>query len=91
MRHLRHPVRIGLAVFFLILGIIGGFVPVLQGWIFILISLALFFPSHPRVETAVKKLEPKWPRFVAVLRRLGVGNSGRSTHPGGRYNPADSK
>jgi len=39
-------VRLPLAVFFLALGIIGGFIPILQGWIFVLAAFWLLFPDQ---------------------------------------------
>jgi uncharacterized membrane protein YbaN (DUF454 family) len=87
---LKHPIRIGLGVLFLLLGIIGAFVPIMQGWIFIVLALVMFFPSHPRVERALQKAQHRWPRLVALMRRLGVGNTA-SDESGGRYNPADSQ
>lgn len=57
-----------------ILGIIGAILPVMQGWIFFLIAVALFFPRHQFVSRLMSKGETKVPRFVAWLRRLGVGH-----------------
>ena len=72
MRRYKHPIRIGLGVIFLILAIVGALVPVMQGWIFLLLALAMFFPAHPRVTKLIRKIEPRWPRFVRFLRKLGV-------------------
>lgn len=58
---------------FLILGVIGSLLPVLQGWIFFLLALITFFPEHPRVAAALVKAEPKVPRLVKFLRKLGIG------------------
>lgn len=81
MSRFKHPIRIGLGVLFLILAAIGALLPVMQGWIFLLLALAMFFPSHPRVERTVRKLEPRWPRLVRLLRRLGVGEPLPATPP----------
>jgi uncharacterized membrane protein YbaN (DUF454 family) len=86
---LKHPIRITLAVICLIIGIIGGFVPILQGWIFILLALILFFPSHPKVGQVMNKVEPRWPRFARLLRSLGVGEPIAPEPP--RYNPDDPR
>lgn len=64
--------RITLGVVFLILGVIGSLLPVLQGWLFFLIALLLFFPNHPKAESFVAKIEPKFPRLCVFLRRCGI-------------------
>lgn len=66
--------RISLGILAFLLGIVGAILPVMQGWIFFLISAALFFPRHRYVHTLLEKGEAKVPRFVAWLRRLGVGH-----------------
>lgn len=68
-------VRFSLGFLFLLLGIIGGFVPVMQGWMFFALALLMFFPDHPRTERAMARLEPKWPRLVGRLRNMGFGRS----------------
>lgn len=67
-------IRISLGILSFILGIIGAILPVMQGWIFFLISAALFFPRHRYVTKLMEKGEARVPRFVAWLRRLGVGH-----------------
>lgn len=66
-------VRIGLGIFFLILALIGGIVPILQGWIFFLLALLVFFPKAKFTEKVLQKAQPKVPRVVALLRRIGIG------------------
>jgi hypothetical protein len=65
--------RIILGVVFLILGVIGGFVPIMQGWIFILLGLLVLFPESQFAVKALDKVEKKMPRMVAFLRRRGIG------------------
>lgn len=67
-------VRITLGIVFLILGVIGGFIPILQGWIFILLGVLVLFPKSKFTEKILHKAEPKVPRTVRFLRRLGIGN-----------------
>jgi uncharacterized protein len=67
-------VRITLGIVFLILGVIGGFIPILQGWIFILLAVLVLFPKSKFTEKILHKAEPKVPRTVRFLRRLGIGN-----------------
>lgn len=66
--------RLALGTIFLILGIVGCFLPILQGWLFLLIAAVLFFPQHRKVESILKKAEPRWPRLVRFMRRIGVGD-----------------
>jgi hypothetical protein len=66
-------VRITLGIVFLILGVIGGFIPILQGWIFILLGILVLFPKAKFTEKILHKAEPKVPRTVRFLRRLGIG------------------
>lgn len=65
--------RITLGIVFVILGIIGAFLPVLQGWLFFAIAGLLLFPQSRFATKALDKLEPRAPRIVRWLHRLGVG------------------
>lgn len=65
--------RIVLGIVFLILGIIGGFLPIMQGWIFILLAILVLFPQSRFAIKALDKIERKMPRMVAWLRRRGIG------------------
>ncbi|NUO80192.1 hypothetical protein HUU05_08960 [candidate division KSB1 bacterium] len=51
-------VRIGLALVFFALGIAGLFLPILQGGLFLFISLWLIFPAHS--ERWLEKLKASW-------------------------------
>src|SRR5688572_24718493 len=65
--------RITLGILFLILAVIGGFVPIMQGWIFFLLAILVLFPKSRFAVRALEKAEPKMPRLVARLRRYGIG------------------
>jgi len=54
-------VRLPLAVFFLALGIIGGFIPILQGWIFVLAAFWLLFPDQ--AEQLIEKIRIGFAKF----------------------------
>ena len=73
MRRSMVVVRILLGIGLLILGVIGGVIPILQGWIFILLGLLVLFPRAKFTEKVLHKAEPKLPRVVRLLRRLGIG------------------
>lgn len=65
--------RITLGIVFVILGVIGGLLPVLQGWIFFLLAALVLFPRSRFAVKACDKIERKMPRLVAWLRRRGIG------------------
>jgi uncharacterized membrane protein YbaN (DUF454 family) len=65
--------RIILGIVFAILGVIGSILPVMQGWIFFLLSALVLFPQSRFSVKALAKVEKRMPRFVAWLRRLGIG------------------
>jgi len=62
VRAVRHrlpwAVRLPLALMFLAVGIIGGFVPILQGWVFVLAAFWLLFPGY--AEQLVKKIKARF-------------------------------
>ena len=65
--------RITLGIVFAILGVIGSLLPVMQGWIFFLLSALVLFPQSKFAVRSLDKIERKMPRMVARLRRWGIG------------------
>ena len=63
--------RLALGIAFIILGIAGSLLPILQGWIFFLLAFLVLFPRTRLAEKILVKAEPKLPRVVGWLRRLG--------------------
>lgn len=65
IRALRHrlplAVRLPLAIIFLLIGIISGFIPILQGWMFVLTAFWLIFPDQ--AEQLIEKIKAKFDRF----------------------------
>jgi uncharacterized membrane protein YbaN (DUF454 family) len=65
----------------LILGVIGLFLPVLQGILFILIGLAILFPRNRHVEQLITWARNRWPDQAARIdgwkERLRVFFKGR--------------
>jgi uncharacterized membrane protein YbaN (DUF454 family) len=60
-RRMPLAVRLPLALLFLMIGVIGGFIPILQGWVFVLAALWLIFPDH--AEQIVEKFKAWFKRF----------------------------
>ena len=65
--------RITLGIVFLILGVIGSLLPILQGWVFFLLAALVLFPQSRFAVKACDKVEPKMPRLIGWLRRRGIG------------------
>jgi len=56
--------RLALAIPLLMLGILGGFIPILQGWVFVLAAFWLLFPNQAeqlieKIKTRLAKLRKK--------------------------------
>jgi hypothetical protein len=54
-------VRLPLAMVFLAIGIAGGFIPILQGWVFVLAALWLLFPNL--AEQLIEMIKTKLEKF----------------------------
>ena len=58
--------RIGLLIigwFFIVLGILGLFLPILQGILFILIGLAILSSRSDTIKRLLKHLEERYPQY----------------------------
>ncbi|MFT4571818.1 MAG: hypothetical protein ACI8TX_000254 [Hyphomicrobiaceae bacterium] len=53
----------------LLVGVIGGFIPVLQGWIFVIAGLTLMAPESERARRALE-----WAK-----KKVGAGNTDAAT------------
>ena len=65
--------RLSLGIAFAFLGVVGSILPIMQGWIFFLLAALVLFPQSRFAIKAVDKIEPKMPRVVRWLHRIGVG------------------
>ena len=65
--------RITLGIVFVILGVIGSVLPIMQGWLFFLLAALVLFPQSKFAVKALDKIEKRMPRMVARLRRWGIG------------------
>ena len=70
-----HPIRISLGIVCLFMGVLGAILPILQGWFFFALAGAFFFPKHRWVQSGLARAEHRVPRFVAFLRRHGIGDT----------------
>ena len=71
-RQFRVGVRVFFGVFFLVLGVLGIFLPILQGLIFLALGLALLAPHVPFIRRLRDRMYSRYPRterFVAAMRR----------------------
>jgi hypothetical protein len=66
-------IRITFGIVLTLLGIVGAFLPILQGWVFFLLAAVVFFPNSKFAVKALDKAQPKMPRVVARLRSWGLG------------------
>lgn len=66
-------IRFVLGFVFLILGVIGSILPIMQGWVFFLLAFLVFFPRAKATEKVVQKVGRKMPRLERFLRKMGIG------------------
>ena len=72
-RHAFRMFRLIAGSILLIVGVIGGFIPVLQGWIFILLGLSIVAPESVRARQLLE-----WARTKA---QAGTTRSARAATP----------
>lgn len=66
-------IRLVLGFVFIILGIIGSVLPVMQGWVFFLLAFLVLFPKSKTTEKVLQKVGHKMPRLERFLRKMGIG------------------
>jgi uncharacterized membrane protein YbaN (DUF454 family) len=54
---------------FFVLGILGLFLPILQGALFLLAALVLLAKAHPRFRLLKQRLRQRYPRYADILER----------------------
>ena len=64
---LRHYVILTLGWFFIVLGILGLFLPILQGILFLCIGAILLSGESPRMRLLIMKLGRRYPKLRIVL------------------------
>ena len=63
-------IRLILAAFSVLVGIIGLVMPLLPGWLFFGVAFLLVFPDTRLARTIFGKIEQRWPSSRGVLRFL---------------------
>ena len=53
-------------------GVVGGFVPVLQGWVFVLAGRAVMAPESRRARTWLERL-----KAIRARNKAGAGTGGK--------------
>jgi uncharacterized protein len=62
-KKIKRIVVVGLGIFFLLLGLVGLALPVLQGWLFIVIGLLLLSMYSPRLRGWIHDHTVKYPKI----------------------------
>jgi uncharacterized membrane protein YbaN (DUF454 family) len=55
--------------FFFVLGILGLFLPILQGALFLLIALVLLAKANPRFRLLKQRIRRRYPRYAVLLEK----------------------
>ena len=74
-------VRIALAVLCLLVGLAGILLPILPGWPFLFVGLAILTTIFPRLERFWRARIRRHPRLRAVLRKVQTSKPGGKTAP----------
>ena len=68
---MRKPLMALLIVVLLVLSVVGGLLPILQGWIFFVLALYIFATEFETGRVSVKRARRRWPilsRWIAAAR-----------------------
>ena len=71
-RSLKRYIVLGLGWFFVVLGVLGIFLPVLQGILFLLIGFILLSRESAWVQRQLKKLKSRYPKFAEKYHEAEV-------------------
>lgn len=63
-------IKISVGIGFIVLGVISGFIPVLQGWMFNLVGVVLLAEEIPFLNKYLKRVEQKYPKQVEAMYRF---------------------
>lgn len=87
----RKSLWLAIGFVFLALALIGSLLPFLQGWIFLLIALAIFARESEMVRRWIRAARQRWPHFSAKVNKAAqhryaphfLKNIVRETDPAG--------
>ncbi|MBA4543920.1 MULTISPECIES: PGPGW domain-containing protein [Thermoactinomyces] len=82
----KHVIKVVLGWTFLVLGIIGFFVPILQGFLFTLIGLILLSQTTPWAKRLLDRLRRRYPE-IAVKSEKWIEKWGNKFRFGSKSNP----
>ena len=66
---MKRPAMLALGYTFLVLGVLGMFLPILQGFLFLFIGLLILAKYAPWAQRLLDHLEARYPRFKEVKER----------------------
>lgn len=71
-RHAKRVLVLTLATLFLLLGLAGLVLPILQGWLFLAISLLLFSMYSPRLRAWMDRHTARYPKLHQFIERANA-------------------
>jgi uncharacterized membrane protein YbaN (DUF454 family) len=73
---MKRLIRLALGWIFIVLGVIGLVLPVLQGILFLAIGFALIAPDSPWAQDKLERLRRRFPQLAATIDRAQVRADG---------------
>lgn len=67
---MRRVIRIALGVVFMLLGVPGLFLPILQGWLFLALGALCLSVDLPIFHKVVRRVEARFPKLRRPMERL---------------------
>ena len=68
---MKHTIRTVVGVLLIIMGVIAGPIPILQGWMFFVAAVAVLGTDHAIVQWARRRLE-RYPWAARMMDKLGI-------------------
>lgn len=68
-KKLKRVLVVGLGVFFILLGLVGLVLPILQGWLFLAIGILLLSVYSPKLRAWVDRNTAKYPKLNIVVEK----------------------
>jgi len=74
---LKRILRFILGIAFLVLGVLGLFLPILQGILFLIVGLIILAPESRRIRRLLDRLRLRWPKVFEAGERIRKKFTGR--------------